>query len=162
MPQVHIRDEPERLVAAMAHRGSYGAINSCFADAGRAMAGARAMDRASAMVAIYHDNPDHVAEADLRAHAGFVLKPGCHAPEAMETIRLEAGRYAICRHDGPYSGLAATYGWLLGDWMHASGEEYAGGTMFEIYQNTPDDVPEDRLITDIYLPLEDEDFNGPV
>ncbi|MBZ0127817.1 MAG: GyrI-like domain-containing protein [Rhodobacteraceae bacterium] len=162
MPNVIIRDEPDRLVAALAHRGAYSAITTSFAEAGRLMAEARAMDAAVAMVAVYHDNPDHVAEADLRAHAGFILKPGRHAPKGMQTIRLEAGRYAICRHEGPYSGLAETYRWLLGDWQAESGEEYNGGTMYQVYENTPETVPAERLVTTIHLPLEDEDFNGPV
>lgn len=34
--------------------------------------------------------------------------------------------------------------------------------MFEVYRNSPEETAEDKLETLIYLPLEDEDFNGPI
>lgn len=162
MPDITIRDEPEHRIAALPHRGAYSAVGALFAEAGRRLAEGGAMDTVTAMVAVYHDNPEHVVEADLRAHVGFILKPGRTAPPGFETIRLEAGRYATCRHLGAYAGLGETYRWLLGDWLAKSSEEFAGRAMYEVYQNTPATVPEDQLVTIIHLPLEDEDFNGPV
>jgi len=162
MPNVHIHDEPDRLVAALAHKGAYSGITSVMEKAGALIAERRCLQDVAEVICIYHDNPQHVAEENLRSHAGFSLKDGRHPAEGFEALHLEGGRYAVCRHTGAYEGLAQTYDWLLNDWLPKSGEEFGGASMFEVYVNSPMDTPAEQLETLIYLPLEDEDFNGPI
>ena len=162
MPDVIIHDEPGRLVASIAHKGAYSTVSEAMQKADALLAQSGRVRDVAEMVVVYHDNPAHVAEADLRSHAGFVLKPGCHVPDGFEALTLEAGRYAVCTHRGAYSGLAASYDWLMNQWLPGSAEDYAGASMFEVYVNSPDNTPVEKLITKIYLPLEEEDYNGPV
>lgn len=162
MPTVTIHDEPARLVGAIVHKGAYSKISDAMKIAGEKLNASGRQKDVAEFVAIYHDNPDHVAEEHLRAHAGFVLKHGCHVPDGLEALHLEEGRYAICRHVGPYADLPKTWDWLLNVWMPEKGETPEVASMFEVYANTPETTPPDRLETLIYVQLEDEDFNGPV
>ena len=162
MPNVHIHDEPDRLVAAVKHTGAYSEIGGATEKAGTLMAARGRFNDIAEVVAVYHDNPEHVAEVDLRSHSGFSLKDGRHVPEGFEALHLDGGRYAVCRHVGAYAGLKETYNWLMNSWLPESAEELCGGSVFEVYVNSPEDTPEEKLETLIYLPLEDEDFNGPV
>lgn len=100
MPNVHIHDEPDRLVAAVAHKGSYSGIGAAMEKAGMLMAECGKQRDSAEVVGIYHDNPQHVAEWDLRSHAGFVLRDGSHVPKGFEALHLEGGRYAVCTHVG--------------------------------------------------------------
>lgn len=162
MHKVTVQNEPRRLTAVVAHKGAYPKIGSAMEKAGELIAKSGRMADIAAVIAVYHDNPDNVAEADLRSHAGFVLRAGCHAPDGLEAMTLQGGRYAVCTYVGAYSGLKDVYAWLFGTWLQESNEEFDPASSFEIYLNSPMDTPEDKLITKIYLPLAEEDFNGPV
>lgn len=162
MPSVDIHDEPDRLVAVVSHKGAYAGLEQAMKKATEIMSTCGRRSDVAESVGIFHDNPEHVAQENLRSHAGFVMKDGCHVPEGFEALHLEGGRYAVCAHAGPYAGLQETYGWLLNTWLPQSKEEFGGGTLFEVYVNSPGEVEESRLQTRIYIPLEDEDFNGPL
>lgn len=162
MPLVTTQDEPARLIAAVTHKGAYSGISAAMQRAGEQLqASGRTRDVAE-MVAIYHDNPAHVAEENLRSHAGFALKSGRHVPEGFEALHLEEGRYAICTHFGAYKDLPKTWDWLLNTWIPDHQEVAEASSMFEVYVNSPETTPEDKLVTKIYVLLDDEDFNGPL
>ena len=77
-------------------------------------------------------------------------------PEGMEVVDLPAGDVARLRFKGPYAGLQRGYDHLYGMWLPKSGREPGDAPVFEIYHNTPRDVPPADLITDICLPLAPE------
>ncbi|HBN31814.1 MAG TPA: hypothetical protein DD416_11485 [Rhodobacteraceae bacterium] len=162
MHDVTFHAEPERRVAAIAHTGIYQELATAFAAAGQALGAAQAFGRVNEMIAVYHDDPKTTPANKLRSHAGFVLKHGQYAPEGMDTLLLRAARCVVLRHQGPYEGLAQSYDWLLSVWLPASGEVRAQAPTFEIYLNTPENTAPADLVTMVYLPLEEADFNGPI
>jgi AraC family transcriptional regulator len=104
------------------------------------------------MVGVYYDDPSAVNARDLRSHAGFEIGTGAiEAP--LEEVNLPAGRHAVLRFKGPYSGLSAAYTQLYCDWLPASGETPADRPVFEVYLNTPMQVAPEELLTEICLPL---------
>jgi AraC family transcriptional regulator len=41
----------------------------------------------------------------------------------------------------------------MGGWLPRSGQRMRDGVSYEIYRNTPADVPKEELVTELYLPL---------
>ncbi len=67
---------------------------------------------------------------------------------------IAGGEYAVLTHEGPYEKLGETYSRLAGEWLPSSGREFRAAPGFEVYLNSPMNRPPDKLLTDIYLPLE--------
>ncbi|MEM6825893.1 MAG: GyrI-like domain-containing protein [Pseudomonadota bacterium] len=153
MCPVEIEDHPARHVAAVAHRGAYPEIRDAF-ERLTAVATERALWPISlGIVGVYHDDPDVVAEADLRSHAGLILPEDAAIPVPLEALMLPGGPHAVMRYKGPYTGLGAAYASLFGSWLPVSGREMADGPSFDLYLNSPLDTPPEELLTHICVPL---------
>ena len=73
--------------------------------------------------------------------------------EPLQEQKLTAGRYAVLKYVGPYTGLHKAYTYMFGDWLPKSGEEPKNAPPFELYENSPMDTKPDELITLISVPL---------
>ena len=152
MYAVEIRQDPARRLAAMPHKGAYAEIGRAFEKGGAVLAARKLMGACGGMVGVYYDDPSAVAAADLRSHAGFEIGSGpIELP--LEQVNLPAGRHAVLRFKGPYSGLPAAYEQLYRNWLPQSGETPADSPVFEVYLNTPMEVAPEELLTEICLPL---------
>jgi AraC family transcriptional regulator len=150
---VEIKDLPELRVATLAHVGPYNRISEAFAKLGEIAGPAGLFGPGTAMIGIYHDDPETTASAELRSEAALSLRPGAKVPEGLGERRIPAGRYARTTHIGPYEGLGDTWSRLMGQWLPASGQRIRDGVSYEIYRNTPADVPADQLKTELYVPI---------
>ncbi|GAB1479404.1 AraC family transcriptional regulator [Paracoccaceae bacterium] len=153
MPDVLIRAEPARRLAAMPHRGPYAEISRAFEKLGALAATRGLYPQATAMIGVYYDDPSAQPAATLRSHAGLAIPESLVLQPPLEEVRLPAGDYAVLIHKGPYAGLQASYDRLYGQWLPASGREPADSPVFEIYLNTPMDTAQEELLTEICLPL---------
>ncbi len=153
MYEVEIVNAPERVLAAMAHKGSYFEIGKAFEKLRALVAARQLWPVVRGAAGVYHDDPAAVPEAELRSHAGLILAEGAELPEGLERVILPAGRTAVLHFTGPYAGLPAAYEYLYGTWLPASGEEPRDAPVWEDYLNSPADVPPEELLTDICLPL---------
>lgn len=63
------------------------------------------------------------------------------------------GQYLKVTHRGSYSTLARTYEAALGATMRYENLELAAAPMIELYRDSPAEVPEEDLTTDIYIPV---------
>ncbi|MBE1285601.1 MAG: helix-turn-helix domain-containing protein [Rhodobacteraceae bacterium] len=152
MHPITTRSEPARRLVGLPHRGSYMEIGKSF-EAFGALCETRALwAQMGPMLAIYYDNPEEVAEAHLRSFAGGVFH-GDDVPQGMEEHTLPGGKTAVLTYKGPYSGIAAAYHTLYGNWLPQSGEEPAEQPCFEIYLNNPREVAPEDLLTEICMPL---------
>jgi AraC family transcriptional regulator len=111
------------------------------------------VDRAVELVAVYHDDPESTPAAELRADAGIVTPADVIAPPGLEELQLPAGPYARTLHVGPYAGLADTWARFLGRWLVSSTHRLGEGPMYERYLDTPGQVPQHELRTELYLLL---------
>ncbi len=152
MYAVEIRQDPARRLAAMPHKGAYTEIGRAFEKGGAVLAARKLMGACGGMVGVYYDDPAAVAVADLRSHAGFEIGSGPIDPP-LELVNLPAGRNAVLRFKGSYSGLPAAYEQLYRNWLPGSGETPADSPVFEVYLNTPMDTAPEELLTEICLPL---------
>ncbi len=152
--QVEITLMPELRVGAVRHVGPYNQIPLAFERLGAIAAAAGLFERAATLVAIYHDDPDATPQEQLRADAAITLPEQAPLPAGMAELRLPAGRYARAVHRGPYEQLGDTWARFMGEWLPASGHRMTDdGLSYEIYRNTPMQVPKDQLLTELYLPL---------
>jgi AraC family transcriptional regulator len=150
---VTIKEMPELRVATVSHRGPYNRISEAFARLGQLAAGAHLFGPESAMLAIYHDDPETTPEPELRSDAAIVVSRDAKIPADMGELRLPAGRYACTTHFGPYERLGDAWARLMGEWLPKSGLRIADGMSYEIYRNTPAEVPKAELRTELYVPL---------
>lgn len=104
---------------------------------------------AGGAIAVYHDyNPE-----EMTFRAGFII-----APEGMAaadgTVRADmtpAGRAVRGTHKGAYSGIRASYGEMFA-FVKAQGVDFTAPT-WEVYLNSPDEVHEEQLLTELYQAL---------
>ena len=100
-----------------------------------------------------HDDPEITPPDKIRYDACITVGPEVQPEGDIGIQETAAGEYAITTHVGPYEKLAETYARLYGEWMPNNGREPATGPCLEIYRNSPQDTPPEKLITDIYAPL---------
>lgn len=150
---VTVKDMPAMRVATIRHIGPYPRISQAFARLGQIAGPAGLLRPGAAMIALYHDDPETTAEAELRSDAALVVPPDAALPEGLGEAELPAGRYATATHVGPYQELGDAWARLMGEWLPASGERLGEGVSYEIYRNTPETTPPAELITELYVPL---------
>jgi AraC family transcriptional regulator len=150
MPELEIREEPARRLLGVAHLGPYAEIGQAFARLGEI---AREAGVRGAMAGVYYDDPFTVPAADLRSLAGLVVGEDHPPVTGLEEALLRGGRYARVVHLGPYEGLPEIYHWLYAGGLAEAGASPTPEPSFEIYPNTPLDVPPERLVTEIYTPI---------
>lgn len=153
MPDVEIRNEPARRIAAIAHHGPYMEVSRSFEKLGEVLGQRGLYGHVGRLIGVYYDDPGAVPQDRLRSHAGIETDAAMPIEAPLEEVTLPGGRHAVLRHRGSYSGLPAAYDQLYAAWLPQSGEEPADSPPFELYQNTPMDVAEADLVTDICVPL---------
>lgn len=153
MYNVTMKKIAPRELAGVSHTGSYMGIGRAFETLGGTLQARKLYRQDMKMVGIYLDDPDLVAEENLRSFA--CVTEGQHVPadEPLVRTHLEGGEYAVLRHKGPYADMHKAYQWLYGEWLPSSGREVRDTVRFEEYINNPRDAAPKELLTDIYLPV---------
>ncbi len=155
MLDVEITQIESFRVACVRHVGPYPEMAPAFGEVFAWAGAAGRMGPDARCVGLFHDNPQEVAPAALRADACLVVEPAFDGdPQAgIEARTVDGGAYAKAIHRGPYEALAESYGWLMGTWLPSSGRAMAGKPTFEIYLNSPLETAPADLLTELYLPL---------
>ena len=145
---IHMR---ERTLLCARHIGPYRGIGAAFESLERELS--RLGIKAEAMIAIYHDNPELVAQESLRSDAAAQVSPSdLIAASTLMPLTLEAGKFARWTHKGPYSELHQT--WQAGYRSLAARGLQAKGVCYEEYLNDPCHTKPDELLTAIYQRIE--------
>lgn len=104
-------------------------------------------------IGLSFDDPTITPPEKCRFYACFTtgenIKPT--GPFGIHTIK--PGQYAVFTHRGAYRRLIDTYYYIYIDWLPGSGYETRGAMSFEKYLNSPSQVKESELITEIYIPV---------
>lgn len=93
---------------------------------------------------------------ESRYIAGYFLKEDgdVWVRGEVELIVLPGGRVAVFTHKGPYETLWQTWNKIYRDWLPESGEKLRETYPYEVYVKERGKVPEEELITEIYIPIE--------
>lgn len=153
---VIVQSMPAKRVLAVAHRGPYSNIGAAFARLDALLSQAAPSDLGCVeMVALYHDDPESVPVAELRADAGVVVTDPVAVPSGLHAVTIPQGTYARALHEGPYERLADAWARFMGGWLAESGHRVGDGPMYERYLNTPMNAAPHELRTELFLCLED-------
>lgn len=68
-------------------------------------------------------------------------------------LRTMPGEYLHVAHSGSYDTISETYDEALGINFRVDGCVLLAAPMLEVYRNSPSEVDEDELLTDIYIPV---------
>lgn len=79
------------------------------------------------------------------------VTPGAVAGESVGLEEIPGGSMACTMHRGPYARIGAAYQ-AVQEWMTANGRQ-PGENMREIYYNSPSDVPDEDLLTEVCWPV---------
>ncbi|WP_136658318.1 AraC family transcriptional regulator [Nitratireductor sp. XY-223] len=151
MFDVEIRKTEIQRLAALHHQGPYAGIGPCFRklwtfapELGSNIRG---------IAAVHYDDPNVVAEADLKSCAGFIVSDDTMLPKGLDDVILDGGDCAVLTYKGPYGDIRVAYDHLFGHWLPGSGREPADAPCYEVYLNDPADTKPEDLLTEIRLPL---------
>lgn len=103
---------------------------------------------------IWLDDPEVVAESDLKSRSCMLLENGEEVPPGHFHDVLPAGKYVKLAFTGTYDRLPEAWHFLLGLWLPHSGERAKQGVPgFEVYRNILGEVEDEDLVTDLYFAL---------
>ena len=101
------------------------------------------------------DDSIDVPAEESRYIAGYFLKEGgdVWVRGEVEMMEFPAGRVAVFSHLGPYETLWQTWNKVYHDWLPSSGETLRDAYPYEVYVKERGKVPEEELITEIFIPI---------
>lgn len=106
-------------------------------------------------MALYHDDPEKVAEADLRAEVALPMGEKCEGAEDIVRKELPGAEVATAVHEGRYDAISPLYKEMF-DWIAENGYRYVeeAGTreIFHKLLGEVDTVAE--LVTEVQIPIE--------
>ena len=105
---------------------------------------------------VAHDDPAVTPPDRIRYDACLKAASDEQPQGEIGVQTVGGGCFAVTGHIGPYENLGDTYARLCGEWLPDSGRELRSAPALEFYRNSPMNTPPEQLITDIYMPLEDE------
>lgn len=106
-------------------------------------------------VGLLWDDPRSVEPRDRRYDVGVPITPEDDAVVEYPGFVLVTapGRYLRAVHEGAYDHLMDTYDEVLTGALVAGGWTLLAQPIVEVYRNSPSEVPEAELRTDVYFPV---------
>jgi AraC family transcriptional regulator len=157
---VSIRSMESLRIAYVRHTGSYDDPTGLQEAWGKIMGWSaqkkilkRRADEGPLTIGISLDDPITTPPERCRYDACVVVDPHVQAEGDVRVRETRPGLYAVCVHRGSYSNLGTTYRRILEEWFPTSGYTLVEGGCLEIYLNSPWEVPEEELLTEICVPV---------
>ena len=154
--KVEVKQLKPMRVAFMRHVGPYGEVGQTWEQFLTLMGKDGYLGGNPTMLGICHDDPEVTPPAKLRYDACLGVDDNFEPGGDIGVQTVAGGEYAIATHTGPYNQLGNTYSEFLGQWLPRSGRELRNAPCFEVYVNDPQGTPADELMTDIYVPLQEQ------
>jgi AraC family transcriptional regulator len=105
-------------------------------------------------IGLCYDDPDITPAEKIRYDACLTIDQDIKPEGEIGVQTIEGGLYAMATLHGPYTGLSDLYAQICGQWIPAGGYEIRSLPSFEVYLNSPEETPEEELLTDVYVPIE--------
>jgi AraC family transcriptional regulator len=154
--EVEIKQLEPMRVAFMRHIGPYGEVGAIWDRFTTIMGKDGHLCGVPMMFGICHDDPDVTPPSKLRYDACLPIGDDFEPTGDIGVQTVAGGDYAMTTYTGPYSGLGQAYSEFLGQWLPRSGRELRNAPCFEVYVNDPQSTPPEELMTDIYVPLQEQ------
>jgi AraC family transcriptional regulator len=85
--------------------------------------------------------------------AGLIPPKGAKMPVGLKRGILKGGRHAVFSYQGPYMGLGEAWAWVMSEWVMKNGALLRSAPCLEIYVSDATTTPEQKLITEIWIPV---------
>ncbi len=105
-------------------------------------------------IGISHDDPKVTEAEKLRYDACVVITKDVKPEGEIGVQEIPGGKFAVFTHKGPYEKLTNSYDYIFGKWLPESGLELRDVRSFEKYLNAPENTKPEKLITEIYIPIQ--------
>lgn len=100
------------------------------------------------------DEPVITSQEQCRFYLGITTQEAVNPTGPFGSMDISGGLYAIFRCKGSHKLLPGMYRDIYLYWLPGNGYRQRESLTFEMYINTPNQVPASELITDIYIPVE--------
>lgn len=87
----------------------------------------------------------------LDVEMGFPVSKQLAGKDEIKAGEIPAGKYVECMYKGAYADMVPAYN-AMNEWISKNGFT-ATGTSYEVYYNSPGEVPESELLTKVLLPV---------
>jgi AraC family transcriptional regulator len=106
-------------------------------------------------VGLLWDDPRHFEPKDRRYDVGVPIDPQDveNITEPGFVLVTAPGRYLATTHHGAYEKILDTYEHVIGGPLRYDGWTLLAQPIIEVYRNSPSEVDEEDLRTDIYFPV---------
>lgn len=100
-----------------------------------------------------YDDPSVTEPEKCRYEACITVNQPVQAEGEIGVKQLRKGKYAVFTLKGSYDQLKSAYDYIFGPWMAENEVEFDKSPGMEKYLNSPDETPEDQLLTEIWIPV---------
>ena len=152
--QVEIIEFPATKLAAFEHQGDPATIYQSVASFIQWRKANRLPPTVSRTFNLLYDDPAEAAADQYRMDiCAATDRPVADNAQGVVRKSIPGGRCARLRHIGPWNSLGQAVSALYRQWLPESGEQPRDFPLFVERVNLHHQVPEQELISDIYLPL---------
>ena len=103
---------------------------------------------------ISHDDPKVTEAAKLRYEACIAVSKEVKPEGDVGVREIAGGKYAVFTHKGPYEKFINSYNYIYGRWLPENGIVLRDVPGFEKYLNTPQKTKPEKLLTEIWVPIQ--------
>ncbi len=154
-PEVNIVEFPETLLAVMEHRGSPNLLVTTIQKFIQWRKANGLPPQKSRTFNLAYDDPNTTAPQDYRFDLGCTIATALENSESgMVNKSIPTGKCANVRHIGSDDTLGAIVYFLYAEWLEDSDFELRDFPVFFERVSFFPDVPENEMVTDIYLPIQ--------
>ncbi len=111
------------------------------------------MTKNSEYIGLSFDDPNITKEDKCRFYACISTEKKVKGKGEFGTYTINGGKFAKFLHKGAYSGLNDFYQAIYLDWLPNNYTKIRNSNTFEKYVNSPQEVKEKDLLTEIYIPI---------
>jgi len=156
--KIEVKEMPELNVAYIQHIGPYKGDTKLFAGLfGKLMgwAGPRGLLNSpeTMVLSVYYDDPETTEEDKFRMNACITVNEDTEVEGEIGKMTVPGGMYAVGRFELDPDEYEEAWNMVYGDWLQESGYQSDDRLSLEIYQNDPNEHPENKHIVDICIPV---------
>lgn len=152
---VRIEKQEARKVAFVRHIGPYKDCGKAWEALCRWAGEKGLLGPGTQYFGLCYDDPDVTPGDKIRYDACVTIEQTISAEKDIGVQEIPAGCFAVTIHEGPLEKISETYVKLCGEWLPKSGWEAKHAPNLEIYLNSPETTPPEKLRVEIQLPLEE-------
>ncbi|MFH1197092.1 MAG: AraC family transcriptional regulator [bacterium] len=102
---------------------------------------------------IYYSDPDEVGDNNCISDICMVTKKDMTLSSRIQKQKVEGGKFASFRYQGPYERLWDVYNYIYKHWLMTTDFKLRDKPIIEKYLTLSEKTKPEDLITEIYLPI---------